>query len=97
MSVEQKCNKIIDYWTAHRAPEFIETWAWDEKDEQRVRSRWMEDLGLDKGEEKLVTALIGDMIDQVDNIIISASTTECLTSSSEYIRERKKIHLNEAL
>ncbi len=95
MTVEQRCNEVIDYWTAHRAPDLIETWNWDEKDLARVRSRWMEDLGLSEDEQRTVIGLVGDMIDTVDNIILSASATECLTSSSEYIRERKKIQLNE--
>jgi hypothetical protein len=70
-------------------------WNWHERDVRRCRNQWIKGLGLLEEEIKILYAFIGDPYDIADAMIIEASVAECLTSSSEYIRERKRLFLKE--
>lgn len=75
----------------------IASWAWIGRDIARRRSRWARDWGLTNDEITVLCALVGDHLDIADVLIIEASVAECLTSNSEYIRERKKLFLKEGV
>lgn len=92
MSVEKRINELIK---SKRGP--IEGWRWTVQDQRRIEVDWMRDFNLNDNERRILSHLVGDPEDLVDEIILSSSTSECLTSSSEYIRERKRFSLKESL
>lgn len=89
MSIETNINRAIEKANLVAVP--VEQWTWTPAAERRASGWWGADLGLTRSEVEVLIDLIGrDIWDVADEIILATCPIECLTSKSEYIRQRKK-------
>lgn len=95
MSLESKIDAAVQEANRGTAKPTVASWSWTDRDLLRCRSQWVKGMDLTTEEVKILYSFVGDPYDIADMLILEASATECLTSSSEYVRERKKLFLKE--